>query len=89
LYTFFFGGWLPLLNMVFYLIPGPVWLALKTLIFLFLFVFVRAALPRYRYDRLMVLGWKVLLPISLAWFLFTLATLYSFELFFSTSQRPL
>jgi NADH:ubiquinone oxidoreductase subunit H len=49
---------------------------LKTLIFLFLFVFVRAALPRYRYDRLMVLGWKVL-PISLAWFLFTLATLYS------------
>jgi NADH:ubiquinone oxidoreductase subunit H len=64
---------------VFYLIPGPVWLALKTLIFLFLFVFVRAALPRYRYDRLMVV--KVLLPISLAWFLFTLATLYSFELF--------
>jgi NADH-quinone oxidoreductase subunit H len=51
---------------VFYLIPGPVWLALKTLIFLFLFVFVRAALPRYRYDRLMVV--KVLLPISLAWF---------------------
>jgi NADH-quinone oxidoreductase subunit H len=82
LYTFLLGGWLPLLNIwVFYLIPGPVWLALKTLIFLFLFVFVRAALPRYRYDRLMVLGWKVLLPISLAWFLFTLATLYSFELF--------
>lgn len=79
---FFLGGWLPLVNIwVFYLIPGPVWLALKTLIFLFLFVFVRAALPRYRYDRLMVLGWKVLLPISLAWFLFTLATLYSFELF--------
>jgi NADH-quinone oxidoreductase subunit H len=79
---FFLGGWLPVLNLwVFYLIPGPVWLALKTLIFLFLFVFVRAALPRYRYDRLMVLGWKVLLPISLAWFLFTLATLYSFELF--------
>jgi NADH-quinone oxidoreductase subunit H len=44
----------------FYLIPGPVCFALKTLIFLFLFVFVRAALPRYRYDRLMVLGWKVL-----------------------------
>jgi NADH:ubiquinone oxidoreductase subunit H len=61
--TLSLGGW-PLLN-IFYLIPGPVWLALKTLIFLFLFVFVRAALPRYRYDRLMVLGWKVLLPISL------------------------
>ena len=79
---FFLGGWLPILNLwVFYLIPGPLWLALKTLIFLFLFVFVRAALPRYRYDRLMILGWKVLLPISLAWFLFTVATLYSFDLF--------
>jgi NADH:ubiquinone oxidoreductase subunit H len=56
----------------------------------FLFVFVRAALPRYRYDRLMVLGWKVLLPISLAWFLFTLATLYSFELFnFQLAKGPL
>jgi NADH-quinone oxidoreductase subunit H len=46
-----------------------------------IFICIWAALPRYRYDRLMVLGWKVLLPISLAWFLFTLATLYSFELF--------
>nr|UCS09843.1 NADH dehydrogenase subunit 1 [Percursaria percursa] len=79
---FFLGGWLPPFNVyIFYIIPGPVWLALKTLIWLFLFIFVRACLPRYRYDRLMVLGWKVLLPISLAWFLFTTAMLYSFELF--------
>jgi NADH-quinone oxidoreductase subunit H len=79
---FFLGGWLPIWNIsLFYMVPGPVWLALKTNIWLFLFIFVRAALPRYRYDRLMLLGWKVLLPMSLAWFLFTVATLYSFELF--------
>lgn len=78
---FFLGGWLVPLNLyICHLVPSPIWLALKTLIWLFLFIFVRAALPRYRYDRLMVLGWKVLLPISLAWFLFTATTLYSFEL---------
>jgi hypothetical protein len=72
------------------LIPGPVWLALKTLIFLFLFVFVRAALPRYRYDRLMVLGWKVLLPISLAWFLFTLPRCIVLNYFnFQLAKAPL
>jgi NADH:ubiquinone oxidoreductase subunit H len=50
------------------MVPGPVWLALKTTVWLSLFIFVRACLPRYRYDGLMVLGWKVLLPFSLAWF---------------------
>ena len=80
--VFFMGGWLPPLNIfLFQYVPGPIWLALKTLFWLFLFVLVRASLPRYRYDRLMILGWKVLLPLSLAWFLFTTAMLYSFELF--------
>ena len=79
---FFLGGWLPPLAIgAANLIPGPIWLALKTNVWLFLFIFVRAALPRYRYDRLMVLGWKVLLPMSLAWFLATAATMVSFDLF--------
>lgn len=79
---FFFGGWLAPLNIIlFTLVPGPIWLALKTNFWLGLFIFVRAALPRYRYDRLMMLGWKVLLPLSLSWFLFTAATMFSFELF--------
>lgn len=79
---FFMGGWLPPINIVlFQYVPGPLILAIKTLFWLFLFVLVRACLPRYRYDRLMVLGWKVLLPLSLAWFLFTAVTMYSFELF--------
>ena len=80
--VFFLGGWLPLYNIyLFNIIPSPIWLALKTNIWLFLFIFIRAALPRYRYDRLMILGWKVLLPMSLSWFLLTAGTLYSFELF--------
>eukprot|EP01025_Chloroclados_australasicus_P012184 TRINITY_DN1559_c2_g1_i2.p2 TRINITY_DN1559_c2_g1~~TRINITY_DN1559_c2_g1_i2.p2 ORF type:complete len:185 (-),score=1.10 TRINITY_DN1559_c2_g1_i2:1413-1967(-) len=89
--VFFMGGWLPPLNIyLFQYVPGPLWLALKTLFWLFLFVLVRASLPRYRYDRLMILGWKVLLPLSLAWFLFTAVTMYSFELFQNSSnfQQP-
>lgn len=79
---FFLGGWLPLVNLsVFNLVPGPINLALKTNVILFLFIFIRACLPRYRYDRLMLLGWKVLLPLSLAWFLFSASTMYSFKLF--------
>lgn len=79
---FFLGGWLPFFNLsVFNLVPGPINLALKTNVILFLFIFIRACLPRYRYDRLMLLGWKVLLPLSLAWFLFSASTMYSFKLF--------
>lgn len=79
---FFLGGWLPpWASPLTHFVPGPIWLALKTNLWLFLFILVRAALPRYRYDRLMVLGWKVLLPMSLAWFLFTAATMVSFDLF--------
>lgn len=51
-------------------IPGSIWLALKTIAIVFTFVWVRATLPRYRYDQLMNLGWKALLPITLALFVF-------------------
>jgi len=64
--TLFFGGWLPPLDIpVLYLIPGFVWLLLKILFFFFIFSWVKATVPRYRYDQLMRLGWKVFLPVSL------------------------
>jgi NADH-quinone oxidoreductase subunit H len=67
----FLGGWLPLINISpFNLIPGAFWFGFKVTILLFVFVWVRAAFPRYRYDQLMRLGWKVFLPFSLAWVLF-------------------
>jgi NADH-quinone oxidoreductase subunit H len=63
----FLGGWLPPFDVApFTWIPGPVWFILKIAACLFVFVWVRATLPRYRYDQLMRLGWKVFLPISLA-----------------------
>jgi NADH-quinone oxidoreductase subunit H len=63
----FLGGWLPPLDiLLFTWIPGPVWFALKLASVLFVFLWVRATFPRYRYDQLMRLGWKVFLPISLA-----------------------
>jgi NADH-quinone oxidoreductase subunit H len=62
----FFGGWYPPFNNAFFtFIPGFVWFALKICFFLFLFIWVRASLPRYRYDQLMRLGWKIFWPISL------------------------
>jgi len=67
----FLGGWLPLINISpLNLIPGVFWFGFKVTILLFVFVWVRAAFPRYRYDQLMRLGWKVFLPFSLAWVLF-------------------
>ncbi len=63
----FLGGWLPPLEVSWLeWVPGPVWFALKVALCLFVFIWVRAAFPRYRYDQLMRLGWKVFLPISLA-----------------------
>ncbi len=56
------------------------WLGLKTIIFLFLYIWVRAAFPRYRYDQLMRLGWKVLLPLALAWVLLVAGILVAFDL---------
>lgn len=62
----FFGGYLPPLDIpVLYLVPGVVWLLLKILFFFFIFSWVKATVPRYRYDQLMRLGWKVFLPLSL------------------------
>ena len=79
--TIFFGGWLPILNIsLFYLIPGIFWFTLKVLFFLFSFVWVRVTFPRYRYDQLMRLGWKIFLPLSLAWVVFISAVLISFEI---------
>ena len=71
----FLGGWLspfqgiPLLESLFGWVPGIVWLLLKTSFFLLLFLWVRATFPRYRYDQLMRLGWKILIPITIAWLL--------------------
>ncbi|MBX9796160.1 NADH-quinone oxidoreductase subunit NuoH [Sphingomonas sp.] len=62
----FWGGWLPPLNWApLYLVPGILWLFLKIWVFFFLFSWVKATVPRYRYDQLMRLGWKVFLPLSL------------------------
>ena len=64
--TLFWGGYLPPLDIpVLYLVPGVVWLLLKILFFFFIFSWVKATVPRYRYDQLMRLGWKVFLPVSL------------------------
>nr|YP_684410.1 NADH dehydrogenase subunit 1 [Oltmannsiellopsis viridis]ABC96369.1 NADH dehydrogenase subunit 1 [Oltmannsiellopsis viridis] len=77
----FLGGWLsPLDIALFNWVPGPIWFALKSLIFIFLFVHVRAALPRMRYDALMRVGWKNLLPLSLAYVILTAGILVSFDL---------
>jgi len=64
----FLGGWLPPFNLQFLnFMPGFFWFASKVAFCLFVFIWVRAALPRYRYDQLMRLGWKVLLPLTLLW----------------------
>jgi len=68
---FFFGGWLPIMNFLFfYFIPGWVWMSLKVCFIVFFFILIRATVPRYRYDQLMNIGWKVLLPVSLAYLFF-------------------
>jgi NADH-quinone oxidoreductase subunit H len=70
--TLFLGGWLsPLPFVPFTIIPGVVWFILKILFCLFVFIWVRGTLPRYRYDQLMALGWKVFLPLSLFWLVLT------------------
>ena len=74
----FLGGWFPLFNfMPFYWLPSTVWFAVKTTFLLFSFIWVRSSLPRYRYDQLMRLGWKVFLPLSLGWVFFVSGLLIS------------
>nr|YP_010395090.1 NADH dehydrogenase subunit 1 [Polyopes affinis]UQJ72531.1 NADH dehydrogenase subunit 1 [Polyopes affinis] len=64
----FFGGWLPPFNFaILHWISPTIWFGLKTTFLLFGFIWVRSSFPRYRYDQLMRLGWKILLPLSLAW----------------------
>jgi len=70
----FLGGWQAPMDVPFFtIIPGAVWFILKILVVLFLFIWVRATLPRYRYDQLMRLGWKIFLPLSLLWVVLTAA----------------
>ncbi|RMD64544.1 MAG: NADH-quinone oxidoreductase subunit H, partial [Alphaproteobacteria bacterium] len=77
----FLGGWLPIVDIApFNWIPGPVWFAGKVALVLFFFLWVRATFPRYRYDQLMRLGWKVFLPLSLAWVVLTAGVAVTFDL---------
>ncbi|HEY9538116.1 MAG TPA: NADH-quinone oxidoreductase subunit NuoH [Kiloniellaceae bacterium] len=77
----FLGGWLPPFDFApFTWIPGPIWLFVKIALVLFCFLWVRATFPRYRYDQLMRLGWKVFLPFSLFWLVLTAGVLVAFDL---------
>jgi len=77
----FLGGWLPPIDIApFNWIPGPIWLIAKICLVLFFFLWVRATFPRYRYDQLMRLGWKVFLPFSLFWLVATAGVLVAFDL---------
>jgi NADH-quinone oxidoreductase subunit H len=77
----FLGGWLPPLAIApFTWIPGVVWFVGKIFVCLFVFLWVRATFPRYRYDQLMRLGWKVFLPLSLLWLVLTAGFLMAFGL---------
>lgn len=73
----FLGGWMspfegiPILQNVFFVVPGFVWLLAKVSFFLFVYLWVRATFPRYRYDQLMRLGWKVLIPVTIVWIVVT------------------
>ncbi len=75
----FLGGWLAPFNIEpFTWIPGPIWFIAKICLCLFVFLWVRATFPRYRYDQLMRLGWKVFLPLSLLWLVITAGALMAF-----------
>ena len=77
----FLGGWLPPIDLSpFNLIPGPIWLVFKILLLFVLFALVKAIVPRYRYDQLMRLGWKIFLPFSLTWVVLTASYLFYFIL---------
>jgi len=76
----FLGGWLPIID--FYpinLIPAPIWMIIKILFLFFLFALIKAIVPRYRYDQLMRLGWKIFLPFSLIYLVLTASFLFYFD----------
>lgn len=76
----FLGGWLPPFGIAaLAVVPGPVWFALKVCLVLFYFIWARATFPRYRYDQLMRLGWKVFLPFSLLWVVVVAGVLLTFN----------
>ena len=77
----FLGGWLPPIDIYpFSMVPDPLWFIIKILFLFVLFALVKAIVPRYRYDQLMRLGWKVFLPISLVWVVLTSSYLMYFDL---------
>ena len=77
----FLGGWLSPIDLLpFNLIPGPIWMIFKILLLFILFALVKAIVPRYRYDQLMKLGWKIFLPLSLTWVVLTAGYLLYFDL---------
>lgn len=73
----FLGGWMspfdgiPVLEDIFFVVPGFVWLLVKVSFFLYVYLWIRATFPRYRYDQLMRLGWKVLIPVTIVWIIVT------------------
>jgi NADH-quinone oxidoreductase subunit H len=77
----FMGGWLPPFDIFpLNIIPGVIWFTLKVIFILFLFIWVRGTFPRYRYDQLMRLGWKIFLPLSLLWVVLTAGFLMIFDM---------
>jgi len=75
----FLGGWLMPITILNNIIPGVIWFGLKTTLMLFVFIWVRAAYPRYRYDQLMRIGWKIFLPFSLGWVIGIVGLLICFD----------
>ena len=77
----FMGGWLPPFDIYpLNAIPGVIWFVIKIIFILFLFIWVRGTFPRYRYDQLMRLGWKIFLPLSLLWVVLTAGFLIAFDI---------
>ena len=76
----FLGGWLPVMDIYpINLVPGPFWMILKILFLFLLFALIKAIVPRYRYDQLMRLGWKIFLPSSLIYLVLTASFLFYFD----------
>ena len=76
----FLGGWLPIMDVYpLNIIPAPIWMIFKILFLFILFALIKAIVPRYRYDQLMRLGWKIFLPFSLIYLMFTASFLFYFD----------